>query len=132
METYVATVFPSKEQAISGHARLLQLAQQGAVKVERAGVYGRTAGGDLGLVDVEAPNPVFDLSALPGGAGQEVLDELDAALPGGAYALVAHLNEGDSSVVDQAMGACGGTVHRRPMNDLNGAAYQRFMNASKL
>jgi len=133
METFVAAVFPTKDQAIGGHKRLLQLAEDGSIVVERAAVYGRQPDGELGPVDLDTSVPVlFDLSSLPGGIGQEVLDELDSAMPDGAYALVAHLLEHDGTVVDPAMVACGGTVYRRPTSDLRHDAYVRFMDASKL
>ena len=133
METFVTAVFPTKDQAIGGHKRLLRLSEDGSSVVERAAVYGRQPNGELGPVDLDTPGPeVYDLSGLPGGAGQEVLDELDTAMPDAAYALVAHLIEHDGTVVDSAMVACGGTVYRRPISDLQHDAYVRFMDASKL
>jgi len=133
METFVTAVFPTKDQAIGGQKRLLQLSEDGSVVVERAAVYGRQPDGDLGPVDLDTSVPeLLDLSNLPGSTGQEVLDELDTAMPDAAYALVAHLIEHDGTVVDSAMVACGGTVYRRPISDLQHDAYVRFMDASKL
>lgn len=131
METYVATVFPSEQQALAGHARLVELARQGLARIERAAVYGRDARGKLIRGDQETEGvALFDLSRLPGGAGEEVLAEVSDVLPPGACALVAHLIETDQSIVDRAMVACGGTVYRRPMADLANKGYVRFMSGA--
>lgn len=115
-----------------GHARLVQLARQGMVRIERAAVYGRNAEGELIRGDQESEGvALFDLTKLPGRAGAEVLDELREHLPPGVCALVAHLIETDQSIVDRAMIAGGGTVYRRPIADLDQAAWTRFMDASQ-
>jgi len=129
METFIAAMFPSPEEAFAGHARLVELAHQGSVRIERAAVYGRDARGKLIRADEETAGvALFDPSMLPGGAGGEVLAELREALPPGACALVAHLFETDQSIVDRAMVACGGTVYRRPMADLESEGYVRMMS----
>jgi hypothetical protein len=133
MESYTAAVFATHDAAIAAHADLQRQVNAGAVNVTSAAVYERGADGDLALADVEtALPPSFDLSTLPGGEGDEALDELNAALPDGDHVLLIHADDAAVSAIDAITSAHGGRIIRRSLSDLRSDAYQRFIGAATM
>jgi hypothetical protein len=128
MENFVAGIFPTIDEAVAAHAALLQLAQQGSLRMESAGIYGRDSEGDLSPADGQTGNP-DDLEFADGGSGQEALDELNESVPEGSYVLLAHVFETDPAVVDAAVGSAGGVVERRSLSELDSADAKRFSDA---
>ncbi len=133
MESYIAAIFTTHEAAIAAHADLQRAVNAGALDVRSASVYERNAAGDLDLADVEtAFPPSHDMANLPGGAGDEALDELNAALPAGDHVLLIHAGDTASDAIDAIVVAHGGTIVRRSMSELQTDAYQRFIGASSM
>jgi hypothetical protein len=128
MENFVAGIFPTRDEAVAAHAALLQLSQQGSLRMESAAVYGRNSEGELSLADEQTGN-ANDLELADGGSGQEALDELNESVPEGYYVLLAHVFETDPSIVDAAVGFTGGVVERRSLGQLDSAASKRFSDA---
>ncbi|MBV8245790.1 MAG: hypothetical protein JOZ38_07705 [Candidatus Eremiobacteraeota bacterium] len=123
MDSYLAAVFTSPEAARAAHADLLRL----GMDVLSAVVYGRGLDGNLVKADAQTLVQA-DLS----GAAQEALDELDAQLPNGAYALFAHVRENDPSLVNAMVAQHGGTVFRHNAPDLQSTGFHRFLEAASL
>lgn len=133
METFIAAIFTTHEAAIAAHADLQREVNAGALDVRSAAVYERDAAGDLDVADVEtAFPPSLDIANLPGGAGDEALDELNAALPSGDHVLLIHALETASDAIDAIVAAHGGTIVRRSLSELQDDAYQRFIGASSM
>ncbi len=128
MENFVAGIFPTKGEALAAHAALLQLSQQGSLRMESAGVYGRDTEGELSLDDEQTGNQ-DDLEFADGGSGQEALDELNESLPEGSYVVLAHVFETDPTIVDAAVTSTGGVVERRSLSQLDSADARRFSDA---
>lgn len=133
MESYIAAIFATHDAAIAAHADLQRAVSAGALDVRSASVYERNAAGDLELADVEtAFPPQLDIANLPGGAGDEALDELSAALPDGDHVLLIHAGDRAADAIDAIVAAHGGRIVRRSVSELKADAYQRFIGASSM
>ena len=125
METFVAGIFATKEQASEGARGIAGLAAQGGCRLESLGVYARNVLGEFAL---EASiDTASDLAFADSGAGQEALNELNERAPDGTHVLLLHLIENDPAPTDATLRSYGATtVLRRSTSELDSSGARRF------